>query len=103
MGSQESDMIEQLSTAQYIFVVVQLLSCVGLFATLWTAAHQVPLSFTISRSLLKLMSIESVIPSNHLILCRPRLLLPLIFEHWGLFPVSAAARGIFDVAYGLSS
>ena len=55
-------------------VVVQSLSCVRLFATPWTAAHQAYLSSTISWSLPKLMSIESVIPSNHLILCRPRLL-----------------------------
>src|SRR5574340_162613 len=48
-------------------------------ATPWTAAHQASLSFTISQSLLKLMCIESVMPSNHLILCRPLLLLPLIF------------------------
>ena len=47
-------------------VVVQLLSCIQLFATLWPAAHQVSLSFTISQSLLKLMFIESVITSNHL-------------------------------------
>ena len=49
------------------FVVVQLLSGVRLFATPWTAAHQVSLSFTISQSLLKLKSIELVMPSNHLI------------------------------------
>ena len=49
--------------------VVQLLSCVRLFVTLWTAACQASLSFTISQNLLKLMSIESVMPSNHLILC----------------------------------
>ena len=49
------------------------------FATPWTAAHQASLSFTISQSLLKLVSIESVMPSNHLILCRPLLLLPSIF------------------------
>ena len=61
-----------------LFVVVQALSCVQLFATPWTAAHQASLSFTISWSLLRLMSIESVMPSNHLILCHP-LLLPLIF------------------------
>ena len=53
------------------FVVdAQLLSSVWLFVTPWTAAHQAPLSFTISWSLLKLMSTESVTPSNHLILCR---------------------------------
>ena len=50
-------------------VVIQSLSHVWLFATPWTAAHQASLSFTISRSLLKLVSIESVMPSNHLILC----------------------------------
>ena len=49
------------------------------FATPWTAAHQASLSITNSQSLLKLMSTESVMPSNHLILCRPFLLLPLIF------------------------
>ena len=58
---------------------VQLLSHVPLFATLWTAAHQASLSITKSWSLLKLMSIESMIPSNHLILCHPLLLLPSIF------------------------
>ena len=60
------------------FSSVQLLSCVQLFVTPWTAAHQAFLSFTISWSLLKFMSIESVMPSNRLILCHP-LLLPSIF------------------------
>ena len=60
-------------------VAVQLLSHVQLFATLWIAACQVSLSFAISQSLLKLMSIESVMPSNHLILCRPLLFLPSVF------------------------
>ena len=55
------------------------LSHVWLFATPWTVAHQASLSFTNSRSLLKRMSIESVMPSNHLILCCPLLLLPSIF------------------------
>ena len=53
---------------------VQLFSCVLLFATPWTATRQPSLSITNSRSLLKLMSIKSVMPSNHLILCRPLLL-----------------------------
>ena len=57
---------------------VQLLSCVRLFATSWTAARQASLSITNSWSLLKLMFIELVMPSNHLILCHPRLLLPPI-------------------------
>ena len=59
-----------------LFVVVQLLSHVRLLATPWTTAHQASLSFTISRSLLKLMSIDLVMPCNHLILCHPLLLLP---------------------------
>ena len=58
---------------------VQALSCVQLFATPWTAACQASLSITNSRSLLKLLSIELVMPSNHLILCRPLLLPPSIF------------------------
>ena len=61
------------------FTSVQSLSCVRLFATTWIAAHQASLSITNSRSSLKLTSIESVMPSNHLILCRPFLLLPSIF------------------------
>jgi len=63
-------------------VVVQALSHVWLFATPWTAAHQASLSFTISQSLFTLMSTESVMPSNHLILCHPFLLLS---QHQGLF------------------
>ena len=61
---------------------VQSLSHVLLFATPWTAAHQASLSITKSQSLLKLMLIESVMPSNHLILCHPFLLL---HQHQGLF------------------
>ena len=57
------------------------LSHVWLFVTLWTAACQASLSFTISKSLLKLMSTESVMPSNHLILCCPLLLLPSVFHN----------------------
>ena len=64
---------------------VQLLFCVQLFATPWTAARQASLSITNSRSLLKLMSIELVISSNHLILCRPLLLLPSIFPSIRVF------------------
>ena len=60
------------------FSSVQLLSRVRLLATPWTAARQASLSITNSRSSLKLMSIESVMPSSHLILCRPLLLLPPI-------------------------
>ena len=67
------------------FVAVQSLSHVLLFATPWTAAHQASLSFTISQSLPKLMSIESVMPSNHLVLHRPLLLPPLIFPRIRVF------------------
>ena len=67
-------------------VVVQSLSHVQLLVTTWTAAHQASLSFTISQSLLKLMSTESVMPSNHLILCHPLLFLPYIFPSIRVFP-----------------
>ena len=66
--------------------LVQSLSRVRLFATPWTVALQASLSFTISRSLLKFMSIESVRPSNHLILCHPLLLLLSIFPSIRVFP-----------------
>ena len=65
--------------------VVQSLSCVRLFATPWTTAHQASLSFTISRFLLKLTFIESVMPSNHLVLCCPLLLLPSVFPSIRVF------------------
>ena len=67
------------------FSSVQSLSHVPLFASPWTAAHQASLSFINSQSLLKLMSIESVTPSNHLILCRPLLLPPSIFSSIRVF------------------
>ena len=67
------------------FSSVQLLSRVRLFATLWTAVHQASLSITNSRSPPKPVSIESVMPSNHLILCRPLLLLPSIFPSITVF------------------
>ena len=70
-------------------VVVQLLSHVWLIETPWTVAHQTSLSFTISWSLLKLTSIESVMPSNNLILCRP-LLLPSIFPSIRVFSNESA-------------
>ena len=64
---------------------VQLLSCVWLFVTPWTAIHQASLSINNSWSLLKLMSIESVMPSNHLIFCHPLLLPPSIFPSIRVF------------------
>ena len=71
-------------------VVLQSLSRVQLFGTPWTAACQASLSITNSQSLVKLMSIESVMPSNHLILCRPLFLLPSIFPNIGVFSNESA-------------
>jgi len=71
---------------------VQSLSHVQLFATPWTAAHQASLSITNSRSPPKPMSIESEMPSNHLILCRPLLLLPSIFPSLRVFSSELALR-----------
>ena len=66
------------SSYNFVVVVVQSLSHVWLFVTPWTAAHQAPLSFTISQSFLKLMFVELMMLSNHLILCCPFFLLPSI-------------------------
>ena len=73
-----------------IIFVVRSFSCVRLFASPWTAAYQASLSFTISQSLLKLMTIESVMPSKHLILCHPPLLLPSIFPRIRVFSNESA-------------
>ena len=69
---------------------VQSLNIVQLFVTPWTAARQASLSITNSQSLPKLMSIKSVMPSNHLILCRPLLLLPSIFPSIRVFSDESA-------------
>ena len=74
------------------YIVVQSLSHVWLFVTPWTAAHQASLFFTISQSLLKLISIKSVMPSNHLILCHPFLLLPSIFPSIRVFSSESALQ-----------
>ena len=79
-----------LLTCYSILVSVQLLSRVWLFATPWTAACQASLSITNSCSLLKLMSVDSVMPSNHLILCHPLLLLPSIFPSIRVFSNESA-------------
>ena len=73
-------------TVNSMSIFVQSLSSVWFFANPRTAAWQASLSFTISQSLLKLMSIESVMPSNHLIFCCPLLLLPSIFPSIEIFP-----------------
>ena len=74
------------------FSSVQVLSHVRLFVTPWTAARQVTLSITNSRSLPKLMSIESVMPSNHLILCRPLLFPPSVFPSIRVFSNESVLR-----------
>ena len=76
----------------FSFISVQLLSHVRLFVTPWTTACQASLSITNSRSLLKLMSIESVMPSNHLLLCRPLLLPPSIFPSIRVFSNESVLR-----------
>ena len=85
LKKKENSLFSSSKNIYWAFVVVQSLSHVWLFATLWIAACQASLSFTISQSLLKLMSIESMIPSKHLILCRPLLLLPSIFPSIRVF------------------
>ena len=79
-------------------VVVQMLSCVPLFATAWTAACQASLSLTISWSLIKPMSLESVMPSNRLVLCHPLLLLPSVFPSIRVFSNESV---LHQVAKGL--
>ena len=81
-----------MSNFFHLFSSVQLLSHVRLFAAPWTAAHQASLSITKCRSLLKFMSIVSVMPSSHLILCRPLLLLPSIFPNIRVFSNESALR-----------
>ena len=79
-----------LYTFIFLYVVVQSLSHVQLFVTPWIAAYQASLSFTNSQSLLKLMSIELVMASNHLILCHPLLLLPSVFPSIRVFSHESA-------------
>ena len=80
-----------MALSEYVqFSSVQSLSCVQLFATPWTAACQASLSITNSRSLSKLISIELVMPSNHLIFCCPLLLLPSIFPSIRVFSNESA-------------
>ena len=76
----------------YFFSSVRLLSCIWLLATPWPAAYQASLSIISSQSLLKLMSIKSVMPSNHLILCHPLLFLPSIFPSIRVFSNESILR-----------
>ena len=83
-------------------VVVQSLSHVQLFVAPWTAACQVPMSFTISQSLLKIMSIQLVMPSNHLTLCCPCSSCPQSFPASGSFPMSQLFASV-DQSIGVSA
>ena len=76
----------------YIGVQFSLVRVMSDSATPWTAAHQASLSITNSRSLLRLTSIELVMPSNHLILCHPLLLLPSVFPSIRVFSSESALR-----------
>ena len=81
------------------FSSVQLLRHVRLFATPWTAACQASLSITHSWNLLRLMTTESVMPSNHLILCRPLLLLPSILPSIIVFSNGSDGTGCHDLSF----
>ena len=91
IGQTQASLTERNATRSAFIrptVVVQSLSCVRFFATPWTTVLQASLSFTISQRLLKLTSIESMVPFNHLILLVPFLLLPSIFPASRSFPMS---------------
>ena len=90
-GSQTQVLVRTLTLMTQLCDTVQSLSHVRFFVTPWTAARQASLSFTISRSLLKCMSIESVMPSNHLILCHPLLMLS-VFSSIKVFSNESAIR-----------
>ena len=90
VGHDLANIQQHLSKKDIHFSSVRLLSRVQLFVIPWTAVHQASLSITNSQRLLKLMSIESVIPSNHLIFCHPLLLLPSIFASIRVFSNESA-------------
>ena len=104
---------DELKKHSHTFAVIQLLSPVQLFVTPWTAAHQASLSVSISWSLLKLMSIELVMPCNHLIICYPVLkgdtkiitkqspshpVIPCIHWHWEVTRYTRDASGVLGPA-----
>ena len=84
-GHDCSSLLWPPSVSQSVSQSVQLLCCVRLFVTPWSAAHQASLSISNSRSSPKLMSIESVMPSSHLVFCRPLLLPPSVFPSTRVF------------------
>ena len=94
-------MVAKTAKIMFQFNSIQSLSCVWLFAISWTAACQASLSITNSRSLPKLMSIELVMPSNHLILCHPLLLPPSIFPSIRVFSNEFFASG--GQSFGVSA
>ena len=91
-----------LAPSSVQFSSVQLLSCIQLFATVWATVNQASLSFTISRSLLKFMFIESVMSSNHLILCLPLLLPTSIFPSIRVFSNESVVCIRWPKCYSLS-
>ena len=91
-GSISKELLLMTISKSLSFSSVQLLSRVQFFATWWTAAHQASLSITNSCSLLRVMSIDSVVPSNYLILCRPLLLLSSIFPSIRVFSNETVLR-----------
>ena len=92
-GGRSRNLIQKrVNNFKSMIVAVQSSSRIPLFATLWTAAHQAFLSITSSRNMPKFMSIELVMPSNHLILCHPLLLLILIFPSIRVFSNESAVR-----------
>ena len=94
--------MEYASSRRVQFNSVQCLSRVLLFVTPWTEARQASLSFTNSWSLLKLMSIMSVVPSNHLIFCRPLLLLPSIFPGIRVFCTESVLHSMWPKYWSFS-
>ena len=100
--SLEMNCLDTNLVSKGLFSLVQSLSRVRLFATPWTAAHQASLSITNSWSFLKLMSIESVMPSIHLIFCCPLLILPSVFSRVRVFSKESALL-IRQPKYGASA
>ena len=95
---------EENQIYDFVVAVIQSLSHVQLFEIPWTAAHQASLSFTVSKSLLKFMSIESVMLFNHLILCHPLLLLPSIFPStWTFSTESTLSSGDQTIGASVSA
>ena len=101
-----TDLLSDIFVCLFVLITlcsVQSLSCVRLFVTPWTAARQASLSITNSQSLLKLMTIESVMPSNHLILCHPLLLLIRVFSNESALHIRWPKDWTFSFSIGPSN